>query len=182
MKNLCCNSRKMFNYSNILEQIYKSNNNKLLGPGSICAKTLQQLKCDIVELLTDTYPIIQSRLGAKRIGSISWDISLEKILKLLWGNYISVSLIFYQAHLYKGYRIWRHLVTYDILEESPHSFFKARYAHEYMSVSEGANMLSVKLISLTEYIWIHKNFLSQSLPKLSRHKKTWSVNRKETMG
>lgn len=78
MKNLCCNTRKMFNYSNILEQISKSNNNKLLGPGSIYAKTLQPLKCDTVELLTDIYPIIQSRLGAKRIGSISWDISLGK--------------------------------------------------------------------------------------------------------
>lgn len=71
---------------------------------------------------------------------------------------------------------------YDIWEESPYSFFKARYAHEYMSVSGGANMLSVKLISLTEYIWIYKNFLSQSFPKLSRHKKTWAVNKKETMG
>lgn len=69
----------MLNYSNILAQIYKLRNNKLLGPGSICAKALQQLKRDIVELLTAIYPIIQSRLGAKRIGSISWDISLEKI-------------------------------------------------------------------------------------------------------
>lgn len=91
----------MLNYSNILAQIYKSRNNKLLGTGSISAKALQQLKRDIVELLTTIYPIIQSRLGAKQIGSISWDISLEKIWKLLEGNYISARLIFYQANLYK---------------------------------------------------------------------------------
>lgn len=91
----------MLNYSNILAQIYKSRNNKLLGTGSISAKALQQLKRDIVELLTAIYPIIQSRLGAKQIGSISWDISLEKIWKLLKGNYISARLIFYQANLYK---------------------------------------------------------------------------------
>lgn len=91
----------MFNCSSILGQIYKFNHNKLLGPGSIYAKTLQELKCDIVELLTDIYPIIQSRLGAKQIGSISWDISLEKNTKAALGNHISVSLIFYQTNLYK---------------------------------------------------------------------------------
>lgn len=69
---------------------------------------------------------------------------------------------------------------YDRLEESPYSFFKD--AQEHMSVSEGANMLLGKLISLTEYVWIYKKFLSQSSPKLSRHEKAWSINRKETMG
>lgn len=43
MENPCYNSRKMFNCSNVSEQIYKFKNNKLLGPGSLYAKTLQQL-------------------------------------------------------------------------------------------------------------------------------------------
>lgn len=47
-------------------------------------------------------------------------------------------------------------------------FLKAGHAHEYMSVSEEANMLLVKLISLTENIWLYK--------------KTWSETRKKTMG
>lgn len=56
---------------------------------------------------------------------------------------------------------------YDILEENPYGFLKARYGRECVSVSEGDNMLLVKLISLSEYIWISKNFLSQLFPKLS---------------
>lgn len=48
------------------------------------------------------------------------------------------------------------------------NFFKAGHAHEYMSVSEEANVLLVKLISLTENSWLYK--------------KTWSANRKKTMG
>lgn len=54
---------------------------------------------------------------------------------------------------------WRRVCT---------DFFKAGHAHEYMSVSEEANMPLVKLISLTENIWLYK--------------KTWSENRKKTMG
>lgn len=56
---------------------------------------------------------------------------------------------------------------YDILEENPYGFLRARYGRECVSVSEGDNMLLVKLISLSEYIWISNNFLSQLFPKLS---------------
>lgn len=75
--------------------MHKFNNNRLLGLGSIYAKTPWQLKCDIIEVLTNIYRTVQSRLSAKQIGSISWDISLEKNTKSALGNYISVGLIFF---------------------------------------------------------------------------------------
>lgn len=116
-------------------------------------------------------PTIQCRLGAKQIRSIIWDISLEKNTKTALGNYISFSPIFLSSQFVQigiNNRIQKHLDMYDILEESLHRFFKAGHAHEYMSVSEEANMLLVKLISLTENIWLYK--------------KTWSETRKKTMG
>lgn len=149
--------------------MYKFNSKKLLGLGSIYAKPLWQLKCDIVEVLTNIDPTVQRRLGAKQIGSISWDISLEKAMETALGNYISFSLNFLSSQFVQigtNNRIQKHLDKYGILEESLHRFFKAGHADECMSVSE-ANTLLVKLISLTENIWLYK--------------KTWSENRKETM-
>lgn len=97
--------------------------------------------------------------------------ALKKNMKTALGSYISVSLVLLSSQFVQiriNNRIQKHLDTYDTLEESPHRFFKAGHAHEYMSVSEEANVFLVKLISLTKNIWLYK--------------KTWSDNRKKTMG
>lgn len=47
-------------------------------------------------------------------------------------------------------------IWYDILEAILYSFFKTRYAHEYMNISKGNNMFLGKVFFLTEYFWIYK--------------------------
>lgn len=75
------------------------------------------------------------------------------------GNYIAVNSSFLLSQFVQfsiNNGIHSHLAMYNTLKEILCSFFKARYAHEYMNVSEGINMFLVKAASLSEYIGIYK--------------------------
>lgn len=79
-------------------------------------------------------------------------------MKAALGNYIAVNSTFLLSQFVQfliNNGIHRHLDMYNTLEILC-SFFKARYAHEYMNVSEGINMFLVKAASLSEYIGIYK--------------------------